>query len=472
VRTNFGKNLVLCIAIAPFLISCGGASDPVGASTSAPPACTGSSCTAAGTPPPTTPPQVALCPATADIVNSTYLGVSGAGEIVSVNVNATAMTYTLSWLESSVPTTAGQVVTNRQGVTITGSVAHPPTGFFPTTEQTRCAFILEPGSGAIPSGGTYSTASTFNTQNPPMIMVGQNGVATGAIPGASIEYDGDNLGSDDVAFPIVQRTLDFYPFIGFASVDTNIADLQGTYNTVAYHSRATDNWAAIGENAVETFDASGDCSAPASPTGCISTGGPATTGQGWLPVTGAGYFVSTNIPQLLPAPTFMLSGFEIAIPPRSQGYMVLGKAGGTIVPVVVRAGVLAPQDGVLFDDESGIAILGSTNALTSGGLNGTFIGADSNFKYTGATITGSNGTYFNVTTLAAQSTFDITYGGSTPGIATTVDAQNNPGIVVSNGGVVASLMQGTENGGITATSSFAGQVTSAPYFGIGMQVSQ
>jgi hypothetical protein len=472
----FSKGFALVLVLTPLLFACGGgnSSDP-----SAIPVgqCSGASCAPEG-PPTGSAIGAQLCPSTPDIVDNTYLGGTGAGEIVSVNIDATHMTYTLTWLESPIPVQTNEVTPTRTGATITGSVAHPPAGFLPTAEQTRCAFILEPGTGTLPGGAAYSTASTFNPQNPPMILVGQGGVAGGGIPGASIQYDGYNaLGTGDI-FPITQRTLDFFPFIGFASVDTNLADLQGTYNTLAYRLRPTLNWATAAENSVETFDGSGNCTS-SSPTGCISTGSPTSglgspqIGSGWAPVPGTPYFVSNDIPQVLPSPTYFwpAANFEFVFRPTAPGYMVLGKVNGAIVPVAVRVGY-ANLAGLAIDDESGIAILAPANALASGGLNGGFVGADSNFQYTAMLISGATGGFINPSTQQAESAFNITYGNSTPGIATLTDQQNNPGVAVTVGGLVAMMIQGTENGGMTSSDTFAGMTTSAPYFAIGAQVSK
>ena len=40
------------------------------------------------------------------------------------------------------------------------------------------------------------------------------------------------------------------------------------------------------------------------------------------------------------------------------------------------------------------------------------------------------------------------------------------------GGLVVEVIQGTENGGVTSSDTFAGMTTSAPYFAIGAQVSK
>ena len=141
------KGLACAIASVPFLIACGGgkADNPGSIDANQ---CSGSSCGVQG-PPAQNVDTSTLCPADADIGKSTYLGGAGSGEVVSLNIDAVTMTYTLKFLESPVPLAAGKVNSSdsRKGVQVTGAVAHPPTGTLPNAEQTRCAFLLTPGSG-------------------------------------------------------------------------------------------------------------------------------------------------------------------------------------------------------------------------------------------------------------------------------------------------------------------------------------
>jgi hypothetical protein len=104
------RGLATAIATAPFLVACGGgkAGDPGPIDA---PQCSGSSCGVQGPPP--TGTTASLCPATADIVKSTFLGGAGSGEIVQLNIDATAMTYTLKWLESPIPLTSASVSLTR-----------------------------------------------------------------------------------------------------------------------------------------------------------------------------------------------------------------------------------------------------------------------------------------------------------------------------------------------------------------------
>jgi hypothetical protein len=102
-----------------------------------------------------------------------------------VKFDTTRLTYQMQFLESSVPTSAGQVNDTRAGLTISGAFHHPTN--LPTAEQNRCAFVLD--SGAT-SDGAYSV--TINRADPPMLFVG-NGVVGGGIPGATIAFPGIEL---------------------------------------------------------------------------------------------------------------------------------------------------------------------------------------------------------------------------------------------------------------------------------------
>ena len=277
--------------------------------------------------PPSQGTVASLCPATADIGNTTYLGGAGSGEVVNLNINATAMTYTLTWFESPIPLATGTVSPTRVGVQITGPVAHPPTGALPTAEQIRCAFILEPGTGSGPNG-TYSTSANFNAANPPTIFVGL-GVAGGGIPGATVQFSGVLTGIGAVD----NRHFDFYPFLAFANTTTDITKLPGTYNGLLYHltpSGNSGNYATVGTSTIETFDSTGACTSTQSTSGfspnaggCLTTGNPYTLDSN-------GYFDSTEAPQIITQ----------TLPTGKSGvaHMILGQLNGATVPLVVRTG--------------------------------------------------------------------------------------------------------------------------------------
>ncbi|MGP8474146.1 DUF2957 domain-containing protein [Burkholderia sp. PR2] len=465
------KGVATAFAIAPFLIACGGdggSPAPIEA-----PQCSGSSCGTQG-PPPSQPINGALCPADADIVKSTYLGGAGSGEIVSVNIDAVAMTYTLKWLESPIPLATGTVTPSRAGTTITGKVVHPPTGTLPTAEQTRCAFVLTPGSGTAPNGSTYSTAADFNQANPPMLLVGM-GVAGGGIPGATVQYDGLTIipGVIQNVGQVPNRHFDFYPFLGFANTTTDLTKLPGTYNALIYHLVPSSNYATKGTNSSETFDANGACTS-------TSAGGCQTTGDPWTVNATGGYLNSAKAPQILPQTQLPLIG---ATGKSATAHMVIGQLNGATVPVVVRTGNVNLGTPPLHadaqvDDESGIAVLGAASAIQSGAIDGGYAGADSNFKYTAALIRGSNASFINPTTQAEEDAFTLDYGQGTPGLLNTTTTPASgatypsaSGVVIATGGLYAALIQGTVNGGVTSTSANS-STSSTPYFGVGAQISK
>ncbi|MGF6752641.1 DUF2957 domain-containing protein [Paraburkholderia sp. GAS42] len=477
------KGVALAMITAPLLAACGGgkADDP-GAINSA--QCAGASCGVQG-PPTQGAGPAPLCPADADIVKSTYLGGAGSGEVVQLNIDATAMTYSLKFLESPVPTSAGQVTTTRKGVQLNGSVMHPPAGALPTAEQTRCAFILVPTGGTASDGSTYSTASTFNKANPPMILVGQ-GVAGGGIPGASIQYGGIDplnlnplfaalglpitLPSGPSLFPVPGRNFDFYPFLAFANVDTNLADLKGDYNALLYHLRPSNNYTTIATTGQESFDGAGHCSVPSgsSNPACVSTGGQ------WAANPNGSYFTSADAPQLLPAPT--IAGV-FTFPRSASANMILGKVNGQVIPLVVRTGVVSLNLPPALDDESGIGMLAPATQIQSGGIDGGYVGADSNFKYTATLLQGQVGAFINPSTQASEGGVGISYTQHHPGLLTVQDASGNGGNMIGAGGLYAVFVNGAENGGVTKSSANVNSTTgtdnsSVPYFGIGAQISK
>ncbi|MEM5439566.1 DUF2957 domain-containing protein [Paraburkholderia diazotrophica] len=464
------RGLACAIASAPFLLACGGgkADNPGSIRTSQ---CSGSSCGVQG-PPTSTASASTLCPADADIGKSTYLGGAGSGEVVTLNIDAVKMTYTLTFLESPIPVSTGQVDKTRAGTTVTGAVMHPPAGMLPNAEQTRCAFMLTPASGTAPStGATYTTS--FSSANPPIVFVGK-GVAGGGIPGADISYAGKNILTYQNVGAVPSRHFDFYPFLGFASTTTDLSKVAGTYNGLLYHIEPSANYAATATSTSETFDTNGACSSTTNPaptagnassTGCLSTGDPLT-------LNANGYFDSNNAPRIENQFSLPLLGQKGT----SKAHMILGQLNGATVPVVVRTGYVFTGTGAIpldaqVDDESGIAMLASATPLASGGFDGGYVGADSNFRYTASLIQGGLGTFINPTTQAAESGFALKYGLGNPGVVNVADTQGKSGLAIAAGGLYAIFIEGTENGGIAPTSANA-DTASSPYFSVGAQISK
>src|SRR6266702_4614852 len=363
------RGLAMAIATAPFLIACGGgkADNPGAINT---PQCSGSSCGVQG-PPATGAQAAALCP-------------------------------------------------------VTAAVLHPPTGTLPTAEQTRCAFILGAGTGtAAGDGQPYTTQDFTNNPNPPMILVGP-GVAGGGIPGATVQFDGLDIplvGSGIGAVP--NRHFDFYPFLGFASTTTDITKLPGTYNGLLYQLSPSGNYATVATNTIETFDASGTCTSSntANPNYSPNAGGCLTTGNP-LTLNSSGYFDSQQAPQIVPQFKLPIIG---ATGKSATAHMILGQINGATVPLVVRTGFInlgtAPFHlDAKVDDESGIAMLAAATPLASGGFDGGYVGADSNFKDTATLIQGNVGTFINPTTSSAESGVGLGYGLQSPGLVGVQDS--------------------------------------------------
>ena len=443
---NFG--LALACAIAPLIVGCNGSSP------GAPPAIKPSQCTAASCPsgtPVVIPVDMQLCPANADIVKATYLGGTGAGEIASINIDAVNNKYTLHWYESPVPTSAGQVDNTRRGLTVTGSVTHPPAGALPTAEQIRCAFVLLPGSTA---DGSYTTP--FNRSNPPTVFVGM-GVAGGGVPGATLQYNGMSIAGIGTGVGAVkQRSFDYYPFLAFSSTATDLTKLAGTYNGLLYHIVPSSNYATAGAQTTETFDASGNCTTSQS-------GGCKTTGGAWTVDSANGsYLDSTQAPQILPQTIAILGN-------SSSAHMVLGQLNGVAVPLIVRTGNVNTSQ-QQADDESGLALMLPATSITPGGIDGGYVGADSNFKYTAALLQGAGGAFVNPSTSSAESSFGISYAQSaSPGLLDVTDNNGKTGWMIAGGGLYGVLINGEENGGV-APSSANPDSAQQPYFGAGARV--
>jgi Protein of unknown function (DUF2957) len=475
-RYAISKGIALALATSPLFLGCGGnASDPGPINA---PQCSGATCGSQGAPG-IGAGAAPLCPANADIVKSTYLGGAGSGEVLSVNIDAVNMTYTLKWLESPVPLAAGEVNVTRAGTTVTGAVVHPPAGTLPTAEQTRCAFVLTPASGKASDGSTYTTL--FNAANPPMVFVGL-GVAGGGIPGATVQFNGVDLTGlglpGTVAFPVAQRTFDFYPFIGFSSTSTNVADLAGSYNSLLYHITPSNKYKATVEVAQETFDAAGNCSLVPGQTytQCQTTGGAWTLNANGTYLTST---LATPIQGKRTSGTVLDLAYPTGFPTAASANMILGKLNGQTVPIIVRTGkVVAPASllqltSAVADDESGIAMLAPLSAIQPSAVNGGYVGADSNFKYTATLLQNNVGSFINPSTAAPETGFGLDYAVThVPGLIGVQTQQGAQGALIAAGGLYGVFFNGaTVNGGPTASSTNA-DTTATPYFGIGAQISK
>nr|WP_310004186.1 DUF2957 domain-containing protein [Caballeronia sp. LZ043] len=164
----------------------------------------------------------------------------------------------------------------------------------------------------------------------------------------------------------------------------------------------------------------------------------------------------------------------------ASAHMVLGQLNGATIPVIVRTGLMIPGTAPYFtnaqvDDESGIAVLSHATALKSGAIDGTYAGADSNFKYAGTVINGATGSFIDPTSQQPETAFTLDYGQSTPGVIHLAESGNAPyqGDLIAAGGLYAALIQGSANGGLASTSSGIGMgaaitpAAASPYFSVG-----
>ncbi|MGU7773434.1 DUF2957 domain-containing protein [Burkholderia sp. MR1-5-21] len=372
-----------CAVLAmPFIAGCGGGDDPGPINV---PQCSVSTCGPSG--PITQPPVVTrLCPDALDYT-TTYTGGAGSGEYVKVRFDTTKLTYQMQFVESSVPTSAGQVNDTRAGLTISGSFHHPTN--LPTAEQNRCAFVLD--SGAT-SDGAY--AVTINRADPPMLFVG-NGVVGGGIPGATIAFAGIEPIPGFVLGVVPSRTFDFYPFIGFTDTETDFTKVAGNYNELGIHlspvggnaqsASGPVGWEPDVVNWNQTFNADGSCTiTPGSDYSCQTTGSPWSLRKN-ADGSADNVFISNAVANPLGTVTYPLAGqgsaLVIAAPSQAKGIMIVGKLNGVLVPIVIRVGYTHVDAGNLLasvaDAEVGISMLSSTAAIAANSLKGGYIGATS-----------------------------------------------------------------------------------------------
>ncbi|PCE24060.1 hypothetical protein BWP39_30725 [Paraburkholderia acidicola] len=366
--------------------------------------CSGAACGPSGGP--TSPPlNVKLCPDSLDY-STTYTGGTGSGEYVKVKFNSTASpkTYQMTFVESEVPTSAGQVNNTRAGLTINGTYTTPdlytPTGStgtplsLPSAEQNRCAIVLLDGKTA---DGTY--AITINPQDPPILFVGM-GIMGGSSPGATISYPGVNLGLTKLGV-VPSRTFDSYPFIAFSQTVTDFSKVAGTYNELGFRVTPEGSiaqtapsttpggppqagplgWQPDAIQASETFQADGSCVPDTSQYSCKSTGAP------WKLRTNADGSPDNVFTSGIPAGSTVYPVIGTAVQPLSilgtntaHGVMIVGNVGGTLVPVIIRVGLgfVSPTlIGSVLDDQIGISLLAPATKLAQSDLSGGYVGANS-----------------------------------------------------------------------------------------------
>ena len=404
------KHWMAAASLAPVLVACGGDGDP-------PPA-----------------PVVRLCPQTIDY-NTVFIGGSGSGELVKVQLDTTKMTYRMTYLASPVPTAAGTVQPTRDTApanVVDGTLADE-TGL-PTVKLNQCTFRMQNAS--------------LDPNRPARLFLGE-GVLGGAIPGATIQFNGViGVGK------IPQTTFPYYPFISFSTLETDLSKIAGSYNQLGYHQVPSQNFQPVALDQQVTINADGSY---------VETDnfGKKNGGQ---PLASS---ATVNQPFTLrpDAPAFQSLNYQPQIPPTlaaldpakaGKGILIVGKLRNQLVPIFIRTGAAnadLTQGPPSADDESGISFLSPRTAIAPGSQNGEYTGVDSAFNYRATALVDAQATLldpFNASQAALTRALNLDYTQKAPGVVTTVhaDAASGPatGKFVFTGGVFGFLdMADTSN---------------------------
>ncbi|MBN3744387.1 DUF2957 domain-containing protein [Burkholderia sp. Se-20373] len=404
------KQWMAAASLAPVLAACGGDGDP-------PPA-----------------PVVRLCPQTIDY-NTVFVGGSGSGELVKVQLDTTKMTYRMTYLASPVPTTTGTVQPTRDTTpanVVDGTLADE-TGL-PTVKLNQCTFRMQNAS--------------LDPNRPARLFLGE-GVLGGAIPGATIQFDGViGVGK------ITKTTFPYYPFISFSSLETDLTKIAGKYNQLGYHQVPSQSFQPVALDQQVTINADGSY-VETDNFGKKNGGQPlassATVNQPFTLRPDAPAFQSLNyLPQIPPT----LAAVDPA--KAGKGILIVGKLRNQLVPIFIRTGAAnadLTQGPPSADDESGISFLSPQTAIAQGSQNGEYTGVDSAFNYRATALVGAQATLldpFNASQAALTRALNLDYTQKVPGVVTTVhaDAASGPatGKFVFTGGVFGFLdMNDTSN---------------------------
>jgi hypothetical protein len=339
----------------------------------------------------------ALCPTTLDY-STVYTGGGGDGELVKLQLDTTKMTWQVSYIESPIPATTGTVTPTRAGETVSGTLTQVTQ--LPTAKLNQCAYQLN--------------GASLDPNRPARVFVGE-GVAGGTIPGAQIQFGGV-LGVGAVP----DTTFPYYPFIGFSSIETNIANVAGTYNQLGYHQVPSQNFLPVAVDTKITINADGTW------TECDNSG--VNAGKCQQPGTNlvqssdqSGAFETDNFQGQAKA--------TLATTPAAKGFMIVGKLRGQLVPILVRTGVANPA-ALLADDESGISILAPQSSIAVNSQNGEYIGVDSQFDYRTTALEGTEATLldpFNASQASLATALDLDFTEATPGVVTTTQVGASTG---------------------------------------------
>jgi hypothetical protein len=348
------------------------------------------------------PVEARLCPSSLDF-NTTFTGGGGDGELVKLQLDTTKLTWQVSYIESPIPVTPGTVTPTRKGQTASGTMTQET--LLPTNKLNQCAFRLN--------------GASLDPNRPARIFVGE-GVAGGTIPGARISFGGI-LGQGQVP----DTTFPYYPFIGFSTIETNLANIAGTYNQLGYHQIPSQSFMPTVVDTKITINADGTW------TECDNAG----VNAGKCQQPGTNLAQSSNGSGAFETDNFQGQGkATLAATPVAKGFMIVGKLRNQNVPILVRTGVANstltpnPQNGLsgpVADDESGISILSPQTSVAVGSQNGEYIGVDSEFNYRTTALIGTQATLldpFQASQASLTKALNLDFTQTVPGVVTSTYA--------------------------------------------------
>jgi hypothetical protein len=391
-------------ALAPMLTACGGDADP-------PPA-----------------PVVRLCPQTLDY-STVFTGGAGSGELVKVQLDTTKMTFQITYLASPIPVTTGTVQPTRDAApnNVLSGTLTDETGL-PTVKLNQCTFRLNNAS--------------LDPNRPARFFVGE-GVMGGAIPGATIQFDGV-IGVGEVP----KTTFPIYPFIAFPSLETDLTKIAGSYNQLGYHQVPSQNFVPVAIDQQFVIRADGSYTETdnfGKKNGGQPLSSTAVVNQPFTLRTDAPAFQTLNYQPQIPATLSSLDPTKAG-----KGILIVGKLRNQLVPVFIRAGAansqLVNNGSPIADDESGITLLSPRAAVTQGSQDGEYTGVDSQFDYRATAMVGTQATLldpFNASQAGLMRPLNLNFTQTVPGVVTTVhaDAASGPatGKFIFTGGVFGFL---------------------------------
>ncbi|WP_206950835.1 DUF2957 domain-containing protein [Trinickia acidisoli] len=354
-----------------------------------------------------------LCPASLDY-STVFTGGGGDGELAKMQIDTTKMTWQVTYVESAIPATTGTVTPSRAGTTQSGTLA--PETLLPTQAQNECAFYLH--------------GASLDPNEPARIFVGQ-GVLGGTIPGKEIQYSGiAGFGA------VPDKTFPYFPFIGFSSLETNLANVAGTYNQIGYHIIPSQNYATVAVDATIAIHADGTWTETDNVG--VNEGKTQQAGTDWVQSSdGSGAFETDNF-QSQAKPTS-------SITPEGKGFMIVGKLRNQLVPILIRTGYANPLT-LEADDESGISILAPQTSIAVDTQDGQYIGVDSQFDYRATALEGNEATLlapYQPANASLATPLDLSFANAVPGVVTSsvngVSSTAATGKLVFTGGVFGYL---------------------------------